>query len=271
MLIRHKLPGAVIDAVLFDFDGTISTLRSGWEKVMAPLMIEVLSECPGSPGGRELERLVERYIDESTGIQTIFQMKWLAETVKEFGRTPLDPWEYKAEYNRRLMINVEKKKQDLFNGISEPDEYLMEGSVHFLRMLREAGVSIYVASGTDHCDVIQEATALKVIDLFDEIAGAPEHQENCSKEAVLKKLIADRQLRGNSICVIGDGKVEITLGNAVGALTIGIASDENARHGINPVKQDRLIKADADIITGDFLETGELMSIIKAEKDHELH
>ena len=111
MLIRHKLPGAVINAVLFDFDGTISTLRSGWEKVMAPLMIEVLSECPGSPNGEELERYVERYIDESTGIQTIFQMKWLAEKVREFGRTPIDPWDYKAEYNRRLMLNVEKRNR----------------------------------------------------------------------------------------------------------------------------------------------------------------
>lgn len=270
MLIRHKLPGAVINAVLFDFDGTISTLRNGWEKVMAPLMIEVLSECPGSPNGEELERFVERYIDESTGIQTIFQMKWLAEKVMEFGRTPIDPWDYKAEYNRRLMLNVEKKKQDLLTGKAEPDEYLMAGSVCFLHMLREAGVAIYVASGTDHCDVIREATALKVIDLFDEIAGAPEHQENCSKEAVLKKLIADKHLRGNSICVIGDGKVEIMLGNSVGALTIGIASDENARHGVNPVKQERLIKADADIITGDFRESEKLMSIIKAERDHEL-
>ena len=32
------------DAVLFDFDGTISTLRCGWEKVMGPLFEEILDD-----------------------------------------------------------------------------------------------------------------------------------------------------------------------------------------------------------------------------------
>ena len=36
MEIRNETGGRTVKAVVFDFDGTISTLRSGWEKVMAP-------------------------------------------------------------------------------------------------------------------------------------------------------------------------------------------------------------------------------------------
>ena len=95
-----------LDAAVFDFDGTLSSLRAGWEKVMEPLMVELI------PGDKEeVTALVRKYIDESTGIQTIFQMKWLAEQVTKLGGAALDPWDYKDEYNRRLMERVEQKKQ----------------------------------------------------------------------------------------------------------------------------------------------------------------
>ena len=253
-----KKANARVTAALFDFDGTISTLRCGWEKVMGPMMVEYIVAC-GKETEAEAQALVDAWIDESTGIQTIFQMKWLAEQVSARGGEALDPWDYKAEYNRRLMLDIDLKKQALASGAMDPENYLMAGAVEFLRALREKGVSIYVASGTDHPDVITEAKALGVYDMFDEIAGAPLHEENCSKEAVLRRLISDHGLSGEQVAVIGDGKVEIMLGKEAGALTIGIASDEEARTGINSVKLARLLKAGAEVIVGDFLDKDPLL------------
>ena len=54
-------------AAMFDFDGTVSTLRAGWEKVMAPVMTEVLAETPGAEE-LDLEKHVAGYIDRFTGI-----------------------------------------------------------------------------------------------------------------------------------------------------------------------------------------------------------
>jgi len=250
-----------IESALFDFDGTISTLRCGWEKVMAPMMAEYIMKC-GKDGENDVKKLVYEWIDESTGIQTIFQMKWLAEQVAKRGGSALDPWDYKAEYNRRLMLDIDRKKARLNSGEESPENYLMAGSVEFLKALKANGVAIYVASGTDHPDVVTEAKALGVYDLFDEIAGAPPHEENCSKEAVLKRLISDHGLNGNQVAVVGDGKVEIMLGREAGAFAIGLASDEINRHGVNEVKRARLIKAGADIITGDFLDRKELLGMM---------
>ena len=54
--------------------------------------------------------------------------------------------------------------------------------------------------------------------------------------------------------------MEIALGKEAGARTLGIASDEEHRRGIFPVKQQRLQQAGADRIIGDFSQLEELLS-----------
>ena len=226
-----------VRAVLFDFDGTISTLRCGWEKVMKPLMLEMIS---GDRGWNEaLEREVDDYINESTGIQTIHQMKWLAETVKARGMNPDasdDPWWYKGEYNRRLMESVSKRVQNVKDGNMPRENYMIRGSEEFLKALKERGVKLYVASGTDHPDVLNEVAALGLTDYFTFIAGAPVAAESCSKEKVIADLMEKEGLRGADFAVIGDGKVEIRLGHEAGARTIGLASDEENLHMFSNAK-----------------------------------
>jgi hypothetical protein len=65
------------------------------------------------------------------------------------------------------------------------------------------------------------------------------------------------------LAVIGDGKVEMALGREFGAITLGIASDEENRCGINNVKRTRLIKAGAHALTGDFIEKDEILSWLR--------
>ena len=131
-----------------------------------------------------------------------------------------------------------------------------------LKELRKKNIRIYVASGTDHPDVLNEASALGVIDLFDEIKGAPYREKNCSKEAVIRKLLEENGLSGDDLCVCGDGKVEIALGKKAGARTIGLASNEKLRYGVDLTKRTRLIKAGADIIVGDFTAKEDLMRFL---------
>lgn len=262
-ILNNNTAKTPVKAVLFDFDGTVSTLRHGWEGVMKPLMLEMISG--GKPYGDELIREVDDYINESTGIQTIHQMKWLAERVHSFGANPdapTDPWWYKGEYNRRLMENVSLRLEALTSGKTSPSEFLIGGSERFLRILSEKGIKLYVASGTDHPDVIKEASALGVAKYFTYIAGAPVAAESCSKEKVIADLIENERLSGDDFAVIGDGKVEIMLGKAAGARTVGLATDEGTRSGVDAVKRERLIKAGADIIEGDFLDLDGLLEFL---------
>ena len=259
----EKLSDLPVRAVVFDFDGTISTLRHGWEDVMRPMMLELISG--GGPWNAALEAEVDAYIDESTGIQTIYQMRWLAERVHKGGANPdapTDPWWYKDEYNRRLMAKVRGRVAAARRDPACREGFLMAGSAAFLGALRARGVKLYAASGTDHGDVLKEMEALGVRALFDVVAGAPERQADCSKEKVIADLMARDGLTGPEVCVIGDGKVEIRLGREAGMRTVGLASDEDARRGVNPVKRRRLVAAGAEVIAGDFLDAGALMQYL---------
>ncbi|TVY08167.1 HAD family hydrolase [Paenibacillus cremeus] len=252
----QKNTQARVKVVLLDFDGTLSTLRAGWEEVMAPLMLEVISGPHPLTASEEeaLTKEIAEYIDQSTGIQTVYQMMWLADKVRKKSWNPvvLSEWGYKEEYNRRLLMTVNERLEKLERGELQAEDYLMKGSIPFLEALQTAGIAMYVASGTDHPDVVREAKALGVYRYFKEIAGAPVGKADCSKEKVIRDLLENPELNCSELAVIGDGKVEIRLAKEYGSLALGIASDENAREGINPVKENRLMNAGADWIAGDY-------------------
>jgi phosphoglycolate phosphatase-like HAD superfamily hydrolase len=231
---------------------------------MEPLMLEMISG--GTKADQDLIREVKEYIDQSTGIQTYYQMKWLAKAVKKHGNNPDasgDPWWYKEEYNRRLMEPVEKRVASIRSGQKSRADFLVKDSEEFLRALTNKGIEIYVASGTDDPDVKREAEVLELSGYFKEIAGAPLGKADCSKEAVLRKLVEDNRLAGPEVVVIGDGRVEIALGREVGAITLGIASDEDNLCGVNPIKRARLVKAGAHAVTGDFENREEILDWLR--------
>ena len=249
---------------LFDFDGTISLLREGWQRIMAPVCVEAV--CGSNAPTPEMVQAVERMIDETTGIQTILQMERLVEMVREHGLVPddeiLDPYGYKDIYNDKLMEPVNERIAQIQSGARSQDEFLVRGAVAFLKALHARGLTLYIFSGTDRHDVRNEAAILGVADLFDEIWGALRTVEEYSKEKVLQELMAAHSLEGEQVLIIGDGPVEIRNGHDHGCVTIGIASDEVAGHGWDGAKRERLRNAGADILAPDFSEQDALLAFL---------
>lgn len=241
-----------IRAAIFDFDGTISALRCGWEAVMEKVMLERLR--PSGLSEEELLRRIRAYIEESAGIQTIYQMEWLAEQVRTLcNAEPLDAWAYKDEYNAALLDMVNERIQRLETGRAQPEEFLIPGSMEYLRLLAARNVDVYIASGTDDVDLQREAELLGVRSMVARIQGAPHRQKNCSKEAVLRELANSGKYAGRELLVAGDGKVEIQLGHEKGAITVGLATQElHTDGGFHPKKLEKLRAAGADYLVPDF-------------------
>src|SRR5512142_2678527 len=80
---------------LFDFDGTLSLVRSGWMDVMVPMMVEILAETRSGETEEQLRTVVEDFVWRLTGKQTMYQMIELAEQVTRRGGRPLEPLAYK--------------------------------------------------------------------------------------------------------------------------------------------------------------------------------
>ena len=234
-----------IKAIVCDFDGTFSTLRCGWEGVMKKMMLKYL---PGE------EKWIDEFIGETTGIQTILQMKgFVAELKSRKVKAPSkDPWFYKNEYNDMLMASVAQKRQEVIDGKVPRETYWVPGALHFLQALKTHGVKIYFASGTDQVDVRIEAAALGLDKYAEAIEGARPKSEKCAKEEALKRLVKIAGVKPAELAVIGDGKVEIALGKALKARTIGLATNERDFSKVNSEKLPRLKKAGAGYLAGDF-------------------
>ncbi len=252
-----------IQHALFDFDGTISVMRQGWEDVMLPMMIESIGGQ--QPVSAEIEAEVRDYIDRSTGILTIRQMDWLAEAVKRHGLVPhpLTAFEYKAVYLNRLMVRVNERIEAVHQGQVKPADMMMAGALDLIKNLWAAGVTLYLASGTDHKDVVNEATVLGMAPFFKGgVYGALDQSEVNGKERIIQRILDDHKLSGNQLLVAGDGPVEIKEAKLRGAVTLGVASDEIARSGWNSNKIYRLTKAGVDLIVPDFTHFSELLDIM---------
>lgn len=262
-VIREGFRRGNFKSALFDFDGTISLIREGWQGVMIPYFVEVLMETPGAKDEAEVVKCVTDFVELLTGKQTIYQAIRLAEEVRARGGTPLDPLDYKREYHRRLMKRISHRIEGLKNGTIDPLDMVVPGAFEFLNALRKRGLTLYLASGTDECYVLDEAECLHIAEFFNGgIFGALDQYQLFSKAMVVQKILTTHSLSGEELIGFGDGFVEIENVKAVGGFAVGVASDEVRRTGINSWKRNRLIQAGADIIIPDFREVNTLMEFL---------
>ena len=77
--------GAGFKCALFDFDGTISLIREGWQKVMVPYFCEVIEALGTGESEDGIREEVTEFVDRLTGKQTIFQCIALDEAVVRRG------------------------------------------------------------------------------------------------------------------------------------------------------------------------------------------
>ena len=266
-VVRRPPAGKRYLHALFDFDGTVSLLREGWQDVMVPYFMEVLAPyCKdgGHGEGRSaLSARVREFVDLLTGKQTIFQCMRLDEEVRSLGGPPADPYGYKAEYLRRLMARIGGRHAAIREGRSDPGDHLVPGAVDFLRILRGKEARLYLASGTDEADVVAEARLLGIEGLFGgRVHGARDSQKECSKEAVIRDLLKDNAIRGEDLISFGDGYVEVQLVKEVGGYAVAVATDESGRAGVDEWKRRRLLSAGADAVVPDFSEAEALAAFL---------
>ena len=265
-----------ISHAIFDHDGTISTLREGWEHIMLPMMMKAILGEHFQDADEALYHKVHTrvadFVDKTTGIQTLVQMKGLVDLVREFGLVPkdeiLDEFGYKEIYNNELLKMVRLREAKITRGELALEDFTLKNAVAFLEKLHQAGITLYLASGTDEVDVKNEARILGYDHLFE--GGIYGAVGDVNKEA--KKMVLDRILNdiGDSntgqLAAFGDGPVEIRETRKRGGITIGIASNEPKRHSLNENKRSRLIKAGADIIIPDFSQLSILLQLLNIQE-----
>jgi phosphoglycolate phosphatase-like HAD superfamily hydrolase len=247
--------------VLFDFDGTLSLIRSGWMNVMVPMMVEILVDLKSGESEEQLRALVEEFVWRLTGKETIYQMMAFAEAVQARGGHPLDPLVYKKMYLDLLWQKIEKRVEGLRKGQTDPEEFLVPGSRALLERLRDKGLKMYLASGTDEIFMKEEARLLGVTPYFDGgVYGALDDYKSFSKAILIQRILSTAEFQGHQFLGFGDGYVEIEEVKNVGGVAVGVASEEPACSRVDEWKRQRLIGVGADYIVANYLCGEELFS-----------
>ncbi len=265
-MIEQIRPGANAGrarVVLFDFDGTISTIRSGWVDVMVPMMVEILMDLDSGETEEELTAIVTDYVARLTGKQTMYQMIALADEITKRGGTPKDPLEYKQQYLDLLWERIKDRVAELENGSAPPEKYLVPGAVPLLESLRDRGLTMYLASGTDQVYMRREADLLGVSRYFNGgVFGALDDYKKFSKAILIRDLISRAECRGEEFLGFGDGYVEIENIKEVGGVAVGVATDEPECRTVDAWKRDRLAGVGADFIIPNFLARDEILGAL---------
>jgi phosphoglycolate phosphatase len=263
---RADLPRGRFRSVIFDFDGTLSLIREGWPQVMIPMMVAALRETGTHETDGQLTATVEEFVMRLNGRQTIYQMIQLADEVRRRGGQPLDPLAYKHRYHDLLMARIHSRLAALESGAATPEEWTVPGSHALLENLRRRGLTLYLASGTDLKYVRHEASLLGVAEYFGEhIYGALDDYQTFSKQMIIDRILRENDLHGEELLGFGDGFVEIEEIKRVGGVAVAVASDEVNRRGIHAWKRDRLVRAGADIVIGDYRRHERLLAYLMGE------
>ena len=257
---------------IFDQDGTLSTLRQGWEEIMEPMMVKaILGDRLADAEEifyQEVLESVRDYIDKTTGVQTLIQMKGLCDLVRRFGAVAegdiLDEVGYKKIYNDELLSMVISRTRRLENGELDVEDFTMKKALPFLRALHARGARLYLASGTDQEDVVREAGILGYAPLFEgRLYGSVGDITKDAKKIVLERIMHDIGDQASTrVVTFGDGPVEMRETHKRGGYAIGVASNEIRRHGLNLSKRRRLIEGGADLIIPDFSQMDLLLSLL---------
>ena len=266
-----RLPPDRIRHALFDFDGTLSLLRGGWQEVMINQFVTVLGSAETAEIQQELEGICREFISRLTGKQTIFQMLRLEEEMRKRGADCAPATEYKRQYLALLNQRIARRLESVRRRRQPPEAYMVRGARRLLERLRGAGIVCHLASGTDHKCVVEEAELLGLARCFgNRIYGALEDYRSFSKKIVIEDILRSHRLDGSQLAAFGDGYVELENARAVGGVAVGVASLENGNQGWDLWKKERLRGVGAQILVPDWSEADlilDYLGVADAEGD----
>lgn len=227
----------------------------------------------------------DRFCVVSAGLSALTQMEWSIRRAAENGRLPVafdretnaviikqiwegkelfgsydEPEEFRSyiqENTPRLfrfyeaVLNGYCRDKNLILAKEDPQRFMVNGSMEFMRYLHENGVKNYFVTGAVvekgmgmHEEVVTLGYAVGEGELIEDLLGST-WDKKIPKDVVMRQLVEKLSLDGANILVIGDGRSEIEAGVAMGALTVSRlpadAAEQRALHdrfGTNIIIED---------------------------------
>ena len=195
-----------IRSVLFDFDGTLSLIRQGWQEVMVPMMVEILEaldtgEIAGN-ADRDRHRVCrppDRQADHLPDDRVVRPDR------RREAASPLSRSNTSASTWTGCGRGSSTASRDSKQGRSTPLDMVVPGALDVLDNVRARGLTCYLASGTDQPYVLDEAEALGLTPYFADsdgvrIYGALDEYKRFSKAQVIQDILRSHDATAAANC-----------------------------------------------------------------------
>lgn len=210
--------------------------------------------------GREPHEETDRFCVESAGLSALTQMEWaIRRSVEEghiwvncdksvnsdiikriwSGEEIFDSFSETKEMTELLtektprlfklyeaVLNGYCRDKNLKKAKENPADFLVPGSMEFMKFLKEHGVKNYFVTGAvveKGMGMYEEVESLGFKigkdGLIEDIYGST-WTEKIPKDAVMKRLLRQLNLEGKNVLVVGDGRAEIYAGVQMGSVTV---------------------------------------------------
>jgi phosphoglycolate phosphatase len=216
----------------------------------------------------EVRRELVAEILSTNGRPSIVQMQIFVQRVHARHAEAPAPEALLHEYQSRLDQIIAERSDLILAQKSCADDFVVFAARTILELLHQRGVKLFILSGTLENRVKQEAELLDLSRYFGgRIFGSAPDTSKFSKRAVLDKILADENLRGENMLCFGDGPVEILHARELGALSVAVASDEdhNGSGLMDPAKRAQLIHAGAHVVIPDYRDAAALLDAFTHE------
>ncbi|MGN0493151.1 MAG: HAD family hydrolase [Acutalibacteraceae bacterium] len=252
-LIRNWQP--VMSRVLYD------TVENGIpENLATDENIERLVRLCGTQALEE----TDRFCVESAGLSALTQMEWAirrnqektdgrfssdlnSEIIKRIwngeekfndAKEPQEYADYLKEVTPKLfwvyeqVLNRYCRDKNLSAARKNPTEFLIPGSMEFMKYLHSCGVKNYFVTGA-----VVDKSIKPPMGMFEEVLGlgfeigecktvedilGSSWDEKIPKDEVMLRLVKKLGIKGENVLVVGDGRSEIYAGVKLGAVTVSV-------------------------------------------------
>ena len=215
-----------IRCVVLDYDGTLTTLRKGWDVILTEYANSKIN--PYNRPCEGLDKVILHLTDHAGGTTPKQLMARLVKIMRQKQLVPPDEIQsieyYAKEYadHFQKMIN---KRVESFSSASE--SYVIESVRPMLNFISEKETINYIVTGSCEMAVTDELQKLEMFDYFSGVYGATIEMEGNLKMNAIREIMYKHSIKPCEILIIGDGSTEIRAANELELPAIGIASDEH--------------------------------------------
>lgn len=248
--VLNKPAVSSIRCVVLDYDGTLTTLRKGWDVILTDYANRRIN--PYNKPCEGLDEAILHLTDHAGGTTPKQLMSRLVNLMKQMKLQPENEIQSIEYYAKEYADHFQEKIDERVKNFSTTSEsYVIESVRPMLDFLSTRKTINYVVTGSCENAVKDELHKLQMINYFEDVYGATLEMEGNLKLNAMNEIMARHSVKPCEILIIGDGSTEIRAASELQLPAIGIASNEHDG-GLCEKKRDLLKGLGANAIIADY-------------------